>query len=89
MKIKLINEISGFEVCEGYSVFENGDILSKKGKKQKLLKPYPNTKGYLMVDLGVKKRAVKVHRLVALAFLENPENKPQVNHKNGIPRMVY
>jgi hypothetical protein len=40
-----------------------------------------STKGYPTV--GVNGKKVFVHRLVALAFIPNPENKPYVNHKNG------
>ena len=61
---------------------------NKKYKRpEKILKPYLNHKGYLMVDLGYdinKKRICKfVHRLVAEAFIDNPENKEQVNHIDG------
>ncbi|TSA28610.1 hypothetical protein D4R71_00465 [bacterium] len=44
-----------------------------------------NTKGYLRVNLGQQQnfKTKEVHRLVALAFIPNPLNKPWVNHKNG------
>lgn len=76
---------------------ENGDIESidhirkrKNGRldnrKGKILKPGIDSDGYLKVTLtnnGTRKSYL-VHRLVALAFLPNPESKPTVNHKNGI-----
>lgn len=45
-----------------------------------------NQFGYLTFNLCKenKKRMIQIHRLVAQAFIPNPENKPQVNHKNGI-----
>ena len=51
-----------------------------------LLKPALSTKGYPEVTLyldGVSKRC-KVHRLVAMAFIPNPNNYPHINHKNEI-----
>lgn len=45
------------------------------------LKPYFRTKGYLCVDLSGSTQSV--HRLVAIAFIPNPEQKLQVNHKDG------
>lgn len=45
----------------------------------------PNVSKYLVVELSNNgKRSIKsVHRLVALAFIPNPKNKPEVNHRNG------
>lgn len=41
----------------------------------------PNSLGYLQIQINRKK--YYIHRLVAEYFLENPENKPQVHHKDG------
>lgn len=50
----------------------------------KILKPTPNEKGYLRVFLRKNSKTYTryAHILVAQAFIPNPENKPEVNHKN-------
>jgi hypothetical protein len=50
-----------------------------------ILKPTRDHKGYLRlhVTLDGLRCSYKIHRLVASAFIENPENKAQVNHKDG------
>jgi len=46
-----------------------------------LLKPKRQRNGYLSVKIN--RKDYRIHRLVALAFLDNPLNKPDVNHING------
>lgn len=67
-----------------YSVSRSGNVYNHLGKRLVLM-PFQKT-GYLGVDLcsATKKRRYSVHRLVAEAFIPNPYNFPQVNHKNGI-----
>ena len=53
-------------------------------KKERILKPRPLKAGYLKVSLS-KDGIVKdflIHRLVAIAFIPNPNNLPEVNHKD-------
>lgn len=59
-----------------------GDI----GAKGMVRKPHLTPKGYLRLQLArdTKTANCMVHRLVASAFLDNPEGKAEVNHKNGI-----
>lgn len=79
----------------GYSVSSAGRVRSNPRRiwnghgyfvsKEKLLKPNPLAKGYLQVDLKVdkKRHPRQIHRLVAEAFIPNPNDYPQINHING------
>ena len=50
----------------------------------RILKNYNDGRGYLRVK--IHNRCVRVHILVAKAFIPNPDNKPEVNHKKGEKR---
>lgn len=54
--------------------------------EEKILIPQINQSGYKVIGLckDGKRKVHRIHRLIAQVFIPNPENKPQVNHINGI-----
>lgn len=70
-----------------YFVSDNGDVYTRprRGQNGGKLKQRLNNNGYSYVELRINKKKKKglIHRLVAMAFLDNPDNKPCVNHKDG------
>lgn len=93
--MEIWKDIPGYENLYRVSTFGNVKSYKKIGWmnrnnctrifKPKDLNP-SHSHGYLNVRLTKNKKSklLFVHRLVLLAFIPNPENKPQVNHKNGI-----
>lgn len=82
MKKEYWKPVVGYE--GHYQVSNFGRVKSIKFGKGRILKPTTNLYGYLFVKLckDGKVKPFTVHRLVAEAFLPNPDNLPQVNHKD-------
>lgn len=67
-----------------YCISKDGVVCNTKRNKQ--IKPQKDRYGYIFVQLweNAKNKKFKVHRLIAIYYIENPYNKSQVNHINGI-----
>lgn len=80
MSLEIFKDIEGYE---DYQVTSWGRVFNKKTGN--FVHQEVHAKGYLRVDLFNEKgrKHMKVHRLVAKAFIPNPANKPQVNHIDG------
>ena len=86
-------------ITENYAVSRSGKVKSLSRLvydtghdryykiKEKILKSYINNKGYECVDLRIdnKTRKFLVHRLVAFAFISNPNEYKEINHKDSNP----
>jgi hypothetical protein len=68
-----------------YAISRDGEVFSLRFNRK--LKPARNSFGYIIVCLykkNCRKKTIKIHRLVAVAYIDNVNNYPQVNHINGI-----
>ena len=66
-----------------YIIFENGDVLSLLSGKY--ITKRIGTRGYSMINLCIngKCKTFAFHRIMAELFIPNPNNLPQINHKDG------
>lgn len=84
-------EISNFGNCKSVEriVFYNNDSKNRKAIfKSKLLKKTLTEHGYIKYRLSLDGagKSIFAHKLVALAFIVNPDNKPQINHIDSNPK---
>ena len=80
MSLEIFKPIKDFP---GYQISSWGRVYSEKTGTY--IRPEVMPKGYLRVDLFNEegRKHCKVHRLVAEAFIPNPECKPHLNHRDG------
>ncbi len=76
---------------ELYQISTFGRVKSLLFNKEKILKPYKSNKGYFIVRLfkNNNTKPYLISRLVGMHFIANPENKPQINHIDGIKANNY
>ena len=76
-------------IAEGngeYHISDHGRVKSLKFGKERILKRAINSSGYWYIFIFVKNQKPKfcmIHKLMAVAFIPNTENKKEVNHKDG------
>jgi hypothetical protein len=80
----LTKEISDYIIHSDGRVITNNPY--KKSMCGKEMKPYTHYNGYQTISLRIDNKYVRylLHRLVAQCFIPNPQNKPEVNHKDGV-----
>ena len=67
-----------------YQISNKGHVKSLYNGSERILKLHDNGKGYLRVNLTKENTSkhIRVHRLVARAFIPNPDNLPEINHRD-------
>lgn len=72
------------EISNKYIITKKGKCFGKTYGRE--LSYITDRNGYLRVNLWIngKAKQMGIHRLVAIFYIDNPDNKPQVNHINGI-----
>lgn len=72
-----------------YTISENGEVVQTAQtlrRKPGIIRPQLSSHGYHQVQLvrGLERKYFYIHRLIAIHFIPNPDNKKCINHINGI-----
>jgi len=84
VELVFIDKIEGFP---DYEIYSDGRVFSHKGKGR-FLKPWKGTDGRMYVDLydeNDEKKHKQIHCLLGEVFIPNPNNLPELDHKDGNP----
>ena len=79
--------VKGYEGLYEVSNLGRVKTLVKKGNRNEfVMTPTHSKYGYMSIHLykNTERKRKLVHRLIAIAFIENPENKATINHENGV-----
>jgi hypothetical protein len=80
MNAQLLSEIPSYP---GYFASRDGRIWSEKSNQWKKIVPHSGGKGDVYLSVAINRGPKRVHRLIAEAWVPNPEGKPEVNHIDG------
>ena len=78
-----MSEVETFVKIEGFENYEVSNLGKVRNiKSGRILKPFLHRDGYLVHGLyeNNKRKNLFLHRIMAIAFIDNPEEKPKVNH---------